>query len=76
LSLYTASNVSACALVNARLIVSIASMNGKKNTTIGVRVDDDLLAAIERLANKEERPLAAMTRILVAEALRKRGSLK
>jgi hypothetical protein len=51
-------------------------MTGKKNTTIGVRVDDDLLAAIERLANKEERPLAAMTRILVAEALRKRGALK
>ena len=51
-------------------------MSGKKSTTIGVRVDDDLLSIIERLANKEERPLAAMTRILIKEALRKRGSLK
>jgi len=51
-------------------------MNGKKSTTIGVRVDDDLLSIIERLAQKEERPLAAMTRILIREALRKRGALK
>jgi len=64
------------ALANARRIVSIDSMNGKKSTTIGVRVDDDLLSIIERLAKKEERPLAAMTRILVREALRKRGALK
>jgi len=51
-------------------------MNGKKSTTIGVRVDDDLLSIIERLAKKEERPLAAMARILLREALRKRGALK
>jgi len=51
-------------------------MNGKKHTTIGVRVDDHLLSAVKRLANKEERPLAAMARILIAEALRKRGLLK
>jgi len=51
-------------------------MNGKKSTTIGVRVDDDLLSVLEQLADKEERPLAAMTRILIKEALRRRGALK
>jgi len=51
-------------------------MNGKKHTTIGVRVDDRLLSAVKRLAEKEERPMAAMARILIAEALRKRGALK
>jgi len=51
-------------------------MNDKKRTTIGVRVDDNLLSTIKQLAEKEERPIAAMARILITEALRKRGSLK
>ena len=72
----SASNASECELAGARQIASIANMSGKKHTTIGVRVDDDLLSAIKRLAKKEERPLAAMARLLIAEALRKRGSFK
>jgi predicted transcriptional regulator len=48
----------------------------KKDTTIGVRVDDDLLEVLIKLAEKEDRPLAAMTRRLVCEALKRRGLLK
>ena len=49
---------------------------GKKDTTIGVRVDDDLLRALKGLAKEEDRTMAAMTRKLVVEALQKRGRLK
>ena len=49
---------------------------GKKETTIGVRVDDDLLAVLKRLADEDDRTLAAMTRKLVMDALRQRGELK
>jgi len=49
---------------------------GKKNTTIGVRVDDELFAVLSRLAEDEDRTLAAMTRRLVVEALEKRGQRK
>jgi predicted transcriptional regulator len=48
----------------------------KKDTTIGVRVDDELLSILSKLAEKEDRPLAAMTRLLVREALVRRGLLK
>lgn len=46
---------------------------GKKETTIGFRVDDDLLEVLQRVAEDEDRPLAAMARRLVVEALHKRG---
>ena len=49
---------------------------GKKETTIGVRVDDDLLVLLKRLAEDDDRTLAAMTRKLVMDALRQRGELK
>ena len=48
---------------------------GKKDTTIGVRVDDELLRVLQRLAEDEDRPLAAMARKLLVEALHKRGLL-
>jgi len=60
----------------ASTIHNNASMSEKKNTTIGVRVDDDLLNVIKGLATKEDRPIAAMTRVLVKEALLKRKLLK
>ncbi|MCH7228282.1 hypothetical protein [Haloferula sp. A504] len=44
----------------------------KKEKTIGVRVDPDLQAVIAKLAEDEERPLAAMVRILATEALKRR----
>lgn len=47
-------------------------MQDKKNTTIGVRVDDDLLEILRKLAIEDERPVAAMTRKLVLEALKAR----
>ena len=50
-------------------------MVGKKDTTIGVRVDDELLRVIQRLAQEEDRPLAAMARRLMEEGLRKRALL-
>jgi hypothetical protein len=43
---------------------------------VGVRVDDDLLAILKRLADEDDRTLAAMTRKLVMDALRQRGELK
>ena len=46
---------------------------GKKETTIGFRVDDDLLEILQQLAAEEDRPMAAMARRLVTEALHKRG---
>ena len=46
---------------------------GKKDTAICVRVDDDLLQILEKVAEEEDRPLAAMTRRLVVEALYQRG---
>ena len=51
-------------------------MSDKKNTTVGVRVDDELLKVMTTLADEEERSLASMTRILIVEALRARGKVK
>lgn len=56
--------------------VSIASVLSKKDTTIGVRVDDELLAILQKLADEDERPVAAMARKLIVEALRARKLLK
>ncbi|NQU38627.1 MAG: ribbon-helix-helix protein, CopG family [Lentisphaerae bacterium] len=47
----------------------------KKETSIGVQVDDDLLEVLQQLAEEEDRPLAAMARRLVVEALHQRGSI-
>ncbi len=46
---------------------------GKKETSIGFRVDDDLLQILQKLAEEEDRPMAAMARRLVVEALHQRG---
>jgi len=41
----------------------------KKTGMIAVRLEPEIIAAIEREADKEDRPLAAMTRILLKEAI-------
>jgi hypothetical protein len=49
----------------------------KKTSLIAVRLEPDLMAAVEEEANKEERPLGMMARILIREGLvtrRKRRS--
>jgi predicted transcriptional regulator len=56
--------------------VSIASVLAKKDTTIGVRVDDELLVVLQKLAKKDERPVASMARKLIIEALRARKLVK
>ena len=45
----------------------------KKTGMIAVRLEPEIIAAIEREADKEDRPLAAMTRILLKEAIAARG---
>ena len=51
------------------------STNDTKDTSIGVRVDDETLTILKRLAEEDERPLAAMVRKLMLEALKARGEL-
>ena len=50
--------------------------DGKKHTTIGVRVDDELLAIIQSLAEDDDRPIASMARKLIVEALESRKAIK
>jgi hypothetical protein len=47
-------------------------MQDKKNTTVGVRVDDNLHAILKELALQESRPIASMARLLIIEALKAR----
>lgn len=47
----------------------------KKDTTIGVRVDEELLQVIQELADNDDRPLASMARKLILEALKNRDIL-
>lgn len=56
--------------------VSIVSVLAKKDTTVGVRVDDELLGILQKLAKKDERPVASMARKLIIEALRARKLVK
>ena len=41
----------------------------KKTGLIAVRLEPDIIAAIETQADREDRPTAAMARILIKEAL-------
>ncbi len=45
----------------------------KKTLAINVRLDPTMMEAVESEAEKEERALAAMARILIREALVARG---
>jgi len=54
---------------------SFAIVEDIKNTTIGVRVDDTLLTILKELAKEEDRPIAAMARKLIVEALKARKKL-
>lgn len=42
---------------------------------VGIRMDDDLFTVLEKLADKEERHVASMARILLMESLVARGLL-
>ena len=44
----------------------------KKTGLIGVRLEPDLMADVEKEAAEEERPLAMMARILIREAMKAR----
>jgi hypothetical protein len=48
----------------------------KKTGMIAVRLEPEIIAAIEREADKEDRPVAAMTRILLKEAIATREGKK
>ena len=48
----------------------------KKDHTLGIRIDDELLETLERLAKADDRSVSAMARLLIVEALRARGSVK
>ncbi len=41
----------------------------KKTGLIGVRLDPELMAAVEAEADREDRPLGMMARILIKEAI-------
>lgn len=61
-------------VINA-IVVSGNNPPQVKDTSIGVRVDDETLAILKRMAKEDERPLAAMVRKLMMEALRARGEI-
>jgi hypothetical protein len=48
----------------------------KKTGMIAVRLEPEIIVAIEREADKEDRPVAAMTRILLKEAIATREAKK
>lgn len=52
-----------------------AEQQRKTYPTISVSCEQDLRDAVEKLANEEDRPIGAMARILIKEALRSRGLL-
>ena len=62
-------NCTHIAIINANIM-------SKKDTTIGVRVDDDLYSIIQSLAAEDDRPIASMARKLIVEALETRKILK
>ena len=62
-------------LLKRKLFANKVNIVSKKEMNIGVRVDDQVHAAIEKLAREDERPLAAMARKLIVEALRARKLL-
>ena len=47
----------------------------KKTGLIAVRLEAEIMAAIEAEADREDRPTAAMARILIREALTARGQM-
>ena len=48
----------------------------KKTGQVNVRLEPVLIAAVEAAAEKEDRPVAAMARILIKEALEAREAKK
>lgn len=57
-----------------RVIFSAMPRGGKKTGLIAVRLEAEIMTAIEAEADREDRPTAAMARILIKEALAARES--
>ena len=51
-------------------------VTAKKDHTLGIRIDEDLLKKLETLAEKEDRSVSAVARLLIVEGLVKRGMAK
>lgn len=49
---------------------------GKKNVTVGVRVDSELEELLKSIAKKEDRTVSYVTRELIVEGLKAKGILK
>ncbi|MEO0509071.1 MAG: hypothetical protein AAF065_04315 [Verrucomicrobiota bacterium] len=49
---------------------------GKKNVTIGVRVDSELEEILKSIAKKEDRTLSYVARELIVEGLKAKGTIK
>lgn len=49
---------------------------GKKNVTIGVRIDSELEAILKSIAKKEDRTLSYVARELIVEGLKARDIVK
>lgn len=45
----------------------------KLSHSVTLRIDDDVMVALERMADAERRPVAAMARILLEEAMEARA---
>jgi hypothetical protein len=52
------------------------TMREKKTGLIAVRLEPEIIAAVETQADREDRPTAAMARILIKEALAARQGKK
>ncbi|MCH6259170.1 ribbon-helix-helix domain-containing protein [Puniceicoccaceae bacterium K14] len=49
---------------------------GKKNVTVGVRVDEELDQLLKSIAKKEDRTVSYIARELIVEGLKVKGILK
>lgn len=51
-------------------------VKAKKDQILGIRIDEELLKALEKLADKDDRSVSAMARKLIVDGLRQHGALK
>lgn len=56
--------------------VNKVNFMGKKNVTIGVRVDSELEEILKSIAKKEDRTLSYVARELIVEGLKAKGTIK
>ena len=58
------------------IYISAMGKGAKRTGQVNVRLEPVLIAAVEAAAEKEDRPVAAMARILIKEALEAREAKK